>query len=45
MNTLDLLLIVLALVLCAVSAFWNPPRVSLGWLGMAAYFLSLLPLP
>lgn len=29
------ILIVFALVFFIVSAFWNPPKVNLGWLGMA----------
>lgn len=45
MGTVDLILLVLAFVLTAVSAFWNPPRPHLGWLGVAAAILSLLPLP
>lgn len=42
MNTFDLFLTMLAFILVLIGAFYNPPRVHLGWLGMAAYFLSLL---
>jgi hypothetical protein len=44
-NTIDLILVIAAFVLTAVSAWWNPPRPHLGWLGVALGILSLLPLP
>ena len=44
MNALHLILLVFAFVLCAVSAFWNPPRVHLGFLGIALYILASIPL-
>jgi len=41
--TLSLILMVLAFVLLLVaSAGVNPPRVSLGWLGMAVWALAVL---
>lgn len=39
---LTLILLVFAFVLLAVSAFWNPPRVSLLSLGLACWCLSLI---
>jgi hypothetical protein len=45
MVTLHLILLVFAFVLAAVSAFWNPPRPHLGWLGFALFVLAALPIP
>jgi hypothetical protein len=36
------ILVVFALVLSAIGAFYNPPKVSLGWLGFACFMLSIL---
>ena len=43
-NMLSTILMVFAFVLLALAAFWNPspPRVSLGWLGMAFWALAVL---
>lgn len=37
-----LILLVFAFVLAVVSAFWNPPRVTLGWLAIACLALAAL---
>lgn len=38
---LHLILLVFALVLATVGAFWNPsPRPHLGWLGVACFVLA-----
>lgn len=43
MAPIHLILLVLALVLTAVSAFWNPaPRPHLGWLGVACLCASFI---
>ncbi len=41
---LGTILLVFSFVLLVLAAFWNPgpPRVNLGWAGMACYILSLL---
>lgn len=39
---LTLILLVFGFVLLAVSAFWNPPRISLLSLGLACWCLSLI---
>jgi hypothetical protein len=36
------ILLVFAFCLAAIAAFWNPPKINLGWLGFALYVLSLL---
>lgn len=36
-------LLVAAVVLAIVAAFWNPPRVALGWLAIACIALSMMP--
>ena len=43
MATAHILLLLLALVLALVAAFWNPPRVALGWLALASYVASQVP--
>lgn len=44
MAPFHLILLVLALVLAIVAAFWQPqvPRAHLGWLAFAAYVLAAL---
>lgn len=37
-----LILLAFAFVLAAVSAFWNPPRPHLGWLGFALFVLAAI---
>lgn len=37
-----LILLIFAMVLVTVAAFWSPARPQLGWLGMACYFASIL---
>jgi hypothetical protein len=39
---LHLIILVFALVLAVVAAFYNPPRVSLGWLAIACLALAQL---
>jgi hypothetical protein len=41
---LSIILMVFAFVLLVLAAFWNPspPRVQLGWAGMACWALSIL---
>jgi hypothetical protein len=41
--TVHLILVLLALVLALVAAFYNPPRVALGWLAFACYMLAQVP--
>lgn len=38
------ILLVFSFVLLALAAFWNPgpPRVQLGWAGLACFVLSIL---
>lgn len=44
MGMLPLILMVFAFVCLVLAAFWNPPppRVNLGWLGMAFWALSII---
>ncbi len=37
-----LILLVFALVLAVVGAFWNPPQASLGWLAFACFVASVI---
>jgi hypothetical protein len=41
---ISLILLVFAFVCFVMAAFWNPspPRVNLGWLGLAFWVLSLI---
>ena len=41
MHGLRVFLLLLAIVLFAVGAFVNPPRVVLGWLGAACFALAV----
>lgn len=40
--SLSALLVVAAFLLFLIGAFWNPPRVTLGWLGAACLTLALM---
>ena len=40
MMPVHLILLVFAFVLAVVGAFWNPPRVQLGWLGLACFIAA-----
>jgi len=42
MISLNVILLWVGFILCFISAFYNPPRVHLGWLGVALSILSLL---
>lgn len=42
MISLNVILLWLGCILCFISAFYNPPRINLGWLGVALSILSLL---
>lgn len=36
------ILLVFGFVLCVVGAFYNPPKCSLGWLGIACFILTYI---